>query len=166
MTCGTNGPGAAPLCVARLSECANKQTLVCMTMGPTRKRSFCVTANQARRCSHPPGKAKLPPDQQTLQALQCQSLRNMNIQSPLPIPVSLSHPLPQPQRVSLSLCHPGSPTTHSVDKTGLKLKDPPASASWELKSCATIPAPSHPWCPSPVRQEPGQAGGTALLQQL
>lgn len=152
-------PGTAPLCVAGLSECANKQTLVCMTMS-NQEEVFLCNSKPGSQVLASPGKGKLPPgDQQTLQASQCQSLRNMNIRSPLPIPISLSHPLPQPQRVSLSLCHPGSPTTRSVDKTGLKLKDPPASASWELKSWATIPAPSHPRCPSPVRQAPGQAGG-------
>lgn len=127
--------------------------------GSNQEEVFLCNSKPGSQALASPGKGKLPPDQQTLQALQCQSLRNMNIRSPLPIPVSLSHPLPQPQRVSLSLCHPGSPTTRSVDKTGLKLKDPPASASWELKSCATIPAPAHPRCPSPVRQAPGQAGG-------
>jgi hypothetical protein len=39
----------------------------------------------------------------------------------------------------VSLYSPGCPGTHSVDQAGLKLRDPPASASQELglKACAT-----------------------------
>jgi hypothetical protein len=39
----------------------------------------------------------------------------------------------------VSLCSPGCPGTHSVNQAGLKLKNPPASASQVLglKSCAT-----------------------------
>jgi hypothetical protein len=42
-------------------------------------------------------------------------------------------------RVSLYLCSPGCPGTHSVDEAGLELRDPPASASQvlRLKVCAT-----------------------------
>jgi hypothetical protein len=42
-------------------------------------------------------------------------------------------------RDRVSLCSPGCPGTHSVDQAGLKLKDPPASASQVLglKACAT-----------------------------
>jgi hypothetical protein len=38
------------------------------------------------------------------------------------------------------LCSPGCPGTHSVDQAGLKLRDPPASASQVLglQACATI----------------------------
>jgi hypothetical protein len=38
-----------------------------------------------------------------------------------------------------SLCSPGCPETHSVDQAGLKLRNPPASASQVLglKACAT-----------------------------
>jgi hypothetical protein len=41
----------------------------------------------------------------------------------------------------LSLCSPGCSGTHSVDKAGLKLRNPPASASQVLglKACATTP---------------------------
>jgi hypothetical protein len=39
----------------------------------------------------------------------------------------------------VSLCSPGCPGTHSVDHAGLKLRNPPASASQVLglKACAT-----------------------------
>jgi hypothetical protein len=39
----------------------------------------------------------------------------------------------------VSLCSPGCPRTHSVDQAGLKLRNPPASASQVLglKACAT-----------------------------
>jgi hypothetical protein len=39
----------------------------------------------------------------------------------------------------VSLCGPGCPGTHSVDQIGLKLRNPPASASQVLglKSCTT-----------------------------
>jgi hypothetical protein len=39
----------------------------------------------------------------------------------------------------VSLHRPGSPGTHSVDQAGLKLRNPPASASQVLglKACAT-----------------------------
>jgi hypothetical protein len=42
-------------------------------------------------------------------------------------------------RDRVSLCSPGCPGTHFVDQAGLKLRNPPASASWvlELKACAT-----------------------------
>jgi hypothetical protein len=41
----------------------------------------------------------------------------------------------------VSLCSPGCPGTHSVDQAGLKLRNPPASASrvLGLKVCATTP---------------------------
>jgi hypothetical protein len=44
-----------------------------------------------------------------------------------------------PDRVSL--CSPGCPGTHFVDQAGLKLRNPPASASQVLglKACATTP---------------------------
>jgi hypothetical protein len=39
----------------------------------------------------------------------------------------------------VSLCSPGCPGTHSVDRAGLELRNPPASASrvLGLKACAT-----------------------------
>jgi hypothetical protein len=42
-------------------------------------------------------------------------------------------------RDRVSLCRPGCPGIHSVDQAGLKLRDPPASASQVLglKVCAT-----------------------------
>jgi hypothetical protein len=42
----------------------------------------------------------------------------------------------------VSLCSPGCPGTHSVDQAGLKLRNPPASASQVLglKACATTPS--------------------------
>jgi hypothetical protein len=42
-------------------------------------------------------------------------------------------------RDRVSLCSPGCPGTHSVDQTGLKLRNLPASASQVLglKACAT-----------------------------
>ena len=41
----------------------------------------------------------------------------------------------------VSLCSPGCPGTHSVDQAGLKLRDPPASASQGLGlgACAIMP---------------------------
>jgi hypothetical protein len=44
-------------------------------------------------------------------------------------------------RDRVSLCSPGCPGTHSVDQAGLKLRNPPASASQVLglKACATMP---------------------------
>jgi hypothetical protein len=44
-------------------------------------------------------------------------------------------------RDRVSLCSPGCPGTHSVDQAGLKLRDPPASASrvLGLKACVTTP---------------------------
>jgi hypothetical protein len=50
----------------------------------------------------------------------------------------------------VSLCSPGCPGTHSVDQAGLKLRNPPASASWVLglKACATTPGFSHAFLPS------------------
>jgi hypothetical protein len=41
----------------------------------------------------------------------------------------------------VSLYSPGCPGTHSVDKAGLELRNPPASASQVLglKACATTP---------------------------
>jgi hypothetical protein len=40
----------------------------------------------------------------------------------------------------VSLCSPGCPGTHSVDQDGLKLRNPPASASQvlEVKLCTTM----------------------------
>jgi hypothetical protein len=40
------------------------------------------------------------------------------------------------------LCSPGCPGTHSVDEAGLKLRNPPDSASQVLglKACATTPS--------------------------
>jgi hypothetical protein len=45
-------------------------------------------------------------------------------------------------RDRVSLYSPGCPGTHSVDQAGLKLRNPPASASrvLGLKACATTPA--------------------------
>jgi hypothetical protein len=46
----------------------------------------------------------------------------------------------------VSLCSPGCPGTHSVDQAGLKLRNPPASASASasqvlgLKAFATMPS--------------------------
>jgi hypothetical protein len=42
-------------------------------------------------------------------------------------------------RARVSLCRPGFSGTHSVDQAGLKLRNPPASASLVLglKACAT-----------------------------
>jgi hypothetical protein len=42
-------------------------------------------------------------------------------------------------RDRVSLCNPGYPGTHSVDQAGIKLRNPPASASQVLgsKACAT-----------------------------
>jgi hypothetical protein len=53
------------------------------------------------------------------------------------LPTEPSH---QP-RDSVSLCSPGCPGTHSVDQAGLKLRNPPASASQVLglNVCATTP---------------------------
>jgi hypothetical protein len=47
-------------------------------------------------------------------------------------------------RDRVSLCSPGCPGTHSVDQAGLKLRNPPASASQVLgsKACATRPSNS------------------------
>jgi hypothetical protein len=48
----------------------------------------------------------------------------------------------------VSLYSPGCPGTHSVDQAGLKLRNPPASASWVLglKACATTPGSAqHSW---------------------
>jgi hypothetical protein len=44
-------------------------------------------------------------------------------------------------RDRVSLCSPGCPGTHFVDQAGLKLRNPPASASGVLglKAFATIP---------------------------
>jgi hypothetical protein len=44
-------------------------------------------------------------------------------------------------RDRVSLCSPGCPGTHSVDQTGLELRNPPASASQVLglKACTTVP---------------------------
>jgi hypothetical protein len=44
-----------------------------------------------------------------------------------------------PPQDRVSLYSPGCPRTHSVDQTGLKLRNPPASASriLGLKVCAT-----------------------------
>jgi hypothetical protein len=43
-------------------------------------------------------------------------------------------------RDRVSLCSPGCPGTHSVDQSGLELRNPPASASQVLglNVCATI----------------------------
>jgi hypothetical protein len=43
----------------------------------------------------------------------------------------------------VSVCSPGCPGTHSVDQAGLKLRNPPASASQVLglKACATMTQP-------------------------
>jgi hypothetical protein len=42
----------------------------------------------------------------------------------------------------VSLCSPGCPGTHSVDQTGLELRNLPVSASQGLglKACATTPS--------------------------
>jgi hypothetical protein len=54
-----------------------------------------------------------------------------------PPEVSLCLVLFFPDRVSL--CRPGCPGTHSIDKAGLELRDPPVSTSRvpRLKACAT-----------------------------
>jgi hypothetical protein len=46
-------------------------------------------------------------------------------------------------RDRVSLCSPGCPGTHFVDQAGLKLGNPPASASQVLglKACTTMPGP-------------------------
>jgi hypothetical protein len=48
-------------------------------------------------------------------------------------------------RDRVSLCSPGCPGTHFVDRAGLELKNPPASASrvLGLKACATTPGLSY-----------------------
>jgi hypothetical protein len=49
----------------------------------------------------------------------------------------------------ISLYSPGSPGTHFVDQSGLKLRNLPASTSWVLvlKVCATTPSPFvDSWC--------------------
>jgi hypothetical protein len=45
----------------------------------------------------------------------------------------------------VSLCSPGCPGTHSVDQAGLKLRNPPASASQVLvvKICVTTAQQGH-----------------------
>jgi hypothetical protein len=47
-------------------------------------------------------------------------------------------------RDRVSLCSPGCPGTHSVDQAGLKLRNPPASASQVLglKACVTTAQPN------------------------
>jgi hypothetical protein len=52
------------------------------------------------------------------------------------------HPLFLVFRDRVFLCSPGCPGTHFVDQAGLKLRNPPASASWVLglKVCATTPS--------------------------
>jgi hypothetical protein len=49
-------------------------------------------------------------------------------------------------RDRVSLFSPGCPGTHFVDQAGLKLRNPPASASrvLGLKACATTPGENHP----------------------
>jgi hypothetical protein len=46
-------------------------------------------------------------------------------------------------RDRVSLCSPGCPGTHFVDQAGLKLRNPPASASQVLglEACTTTPDP-------------------------
>jgi hypothetical protein len=50
-----------------------------------------------------------------------------------------SPPPPPSFRDRVSLCSPSCPGTHSVDQAGLKLRNPPASASQVkgLKACVT-----------------------------
>jgi hypothetical protein len=52
-------------------------------------------------------------------------------------------------RDKVSLYSPGCPGTHFVDKTGLELRNPPASASrvLGLKACATMPGSSQNFNP-------------------
>jgi len=47
------------------------------------------------------------------------------------------------ERDRVSLCIPGCPGTHSVDQAGLKLRNPPVSASQVvgLKACTTTTRP-------------------------
>lgn len=62
----------------------------------------------------------------------------------------------------VSLCHPGCPGTHSLDQTGLRLRDSSASASWELglKVCTT---PAH--CDSALNTIVWWAGDCRELSQ-
>ena len=47
-------------------------------------------------------------------------------------------------RLGFSMSIPGCPGTHSVDRAGLELRNPPASAPQVLglKACATTPGPN------------------------
>jgi hypothetical protein len=51
-----------------------------------------------------------------------------------------------PPQVRVSLYSPGCPGTHFVDRAGLELRNPPASASRVLgfKACATTARPAYP----------------------
>jgi hypothetical protein len=57
-------------------------------------------------------------------------------------------------RDRISLYSPGCPGTHSVDQAGLKLRNPPVSASQVLglKACATTPGKSQALKPRDLRQ--------------
>jgi hypothetical protein len=50
----------------------------------------------------------------------------------------------------VSLCSPGCPGTHSVDQTGLELRNPPASASRVLGLKAYATTPSLCFCFNPM----------------
>jgi hypothetical protein len=72
-------------------------------------------------------------------------------------------------RDRVSLYSPGCPGTHFVDQAGLKVRNPPDSASWvlRLKACATIPHmllswswPPHAFCDSMWDQD------TQLMEQI
>jgi hypothetical protein len=54
----------------------------------------------------------------------------------------------------VSLYSPGCPGTHSVDQAGLKLRNPPVSASQVLglKACATMPGSSPPLLKNKTKQ--------------
>lgn len=54
--------------------------------------------------------------------------------------LSLCHLSPPPKK-KVSLCNPRYPGVHSVNKDGMKIRDPPACVSWvqELKVCTTTP---------------------------
>jgi hypothetical protein len=56
-------------------------------------------------------------------------------------------------RDRVSLYSPGCPATHFVDQAGLKIRNPPASASQVLglKACATMPGISY-FCTHTINQ--------------
>lgn len=68
----------------------------------------------------------------------------------------------------VSLCSPGCPGTHSVDQAGLKLRNPPASASQVLglKVCATTAQCFHISSPTDKRKMPEEEGLSGKLSFL